>query len=95
MKTNKSESYGTPEIEGVERQCILFMVPTVGGNATYRCHRWQNLGSHWVLETVNGDQVEVWGAHVYLIHIPKPGFTYELDGTCREVQKTSSLVMVN
>jgi hypothetical protein len=83
--------YSTPEVEGLEQQCVLIVVPSA--NATYRVHRWGRSEKHWLLELENGHQVEIHHDPALLIHIPKPGWTFELDGTCREVQTTSKLVV--
>lgn len=87
----KELMYSMPDIEGMERQCVLIVVPSA--NASYRAHRWGRSGGHWLVEMQDGNQVEIHHEPPMLIHIPKPGFTFELDGTCREVRTTSTLVI--
>jgi predicted NAD/FAD-dependent oxidoreductase len=87
----KDRMYSTPEIEGIEQQCVLIVCPTL--NASYRVHRWGRSEKHWLLELQDGSQVEIHNDPPLLIHIPKPGLTFELDGTCREVRATSTLVV--
>lgn len=87
----KDRMYSTPEIEGIERQCVLIVVPSAG--ASYRTYRWGRSDRHWLIEMIDGNQIEIHNDPPMLIHIPKPGYTFELDGTCREVQSTSRLVV--
>ncbi len=86
--------YSTPEVEGIERATILFVIPTAAGNVNYRCVRWSRISGHWLLETPDQDQVEIHGAPICFIHIPKPGWTFNLDGTCRELHKDESAVVL-
>jgi hypothetical protein len=87
----KERMYSTPEIEGMEQQCVLIVVPAA--NASYRAHRWGRSERHWLVEMEDGNQVEIHGDLGVLIHIPKPGHTFNLDGSCREVRSTSTLVV--
>jgi hypothetical protein len=89
----KHPMYSTPEIEGKERQCVLFIVVTPGGQVAYRASRWGRFERHWLIELQDGNQVELHNDPPLLIHIPKPGFTFELDGTCRETRSESKLVV--
>jgi hypothetical protein len=90
----KTLSYSTPLVENVERACVLVVIPGLTGNITYRCVRWQNVGPHWVIETPDGDQVEIHGGPAILIHIPRAGYTFELDGTPREVRHLEPVVVL-
>jgi hypothetical protein len=91
--TTQVKMFSTVEQEGMERACILFLVPTHSGNMAYLCYRWGKFPDHWLLETPKGDQVEVHGHVTCIVHVPKPGFTFDLDGTCREVRPESKLVV--
>jgi hypothetical protein len=90
----KERMYSTPEVEGVERQCVLFVVATANGQAAYRGSRWGRSDRHWLIELQDGNQVEIHNDPPLLIHIPKPGYTFELDGTCREVRAIEKAVVL-
>lgn len=91
--SQKERMYSIPETPGFERGCVLIAIPTPSGQITYRGHRWGTADKHWLIELVDGNQVEIHNQPTILIHIPKPGYTFELDGTCHELQSTSGLVV--
>lgn len=90
----KSLSYHTPEVEGMERAAVLFVLVTPGGNLSYRCHAWEIARHVYTLEMVDGNQVEIHNPICLLLHIPRPGWTYELDGACRELKKAEPKVVL-
>jgi hypothetical protein len=90
----KAKSYTMPIVPGIERACVLFVAVTPGGNLSYRCFAWQIAPRIYTLELVDGNQVEIHDPHSLFLHIPKPGHTFELDGTCRELKKEEPKVVL-
>jgi hypothetical protein len=88
---NKDNVFSTRHVEGIERAAALITFPQC--NANYRCYRWGRFTDHWLLELVTGDQVEVYDLRAF-VHIPRDGWTFELDGTVRELQKSSLIEVV-
>jgi hypothetical protein len=90
----KAKAYTMPIVPGVERACVLFVILTSGGNISYRCFAWEVEPRVYTLEMVDGNQVEIHNPVSVLIHIPRAGYTFELDGTCRELKKEEPRVIV-
>jgi hypothetical protein len=88
MNKHKDVVFSTPHIEGKERACALI----VAGNASFRAYRWARFSDHWLIETANGAQAEIYDIPM-IINIPLSGWTFDLDGTYREVRSESMLVV--
>jgi hypothetical protein len=88
MNKQRDNVYSTRHVEGVERATALILH---NENGRYRCYRWAKFHDHWLLELTTGDQVELYGG-VVAVHIPRDGYTFELDGSSREVQRESAII---
>lgn len=90
MGKNEVRSFSMPKIVGKERAAALIVAPP---EARYLCYQWQRLRDHWLIVTVDGNQVEIYGGQSLLVHVPRPGFTFSLDGECREVVTEEGLLV--
>lgn len=88
MKKQVDNVFSTRQIDGIERAAALIIHNN--GNGKYRCYRWARFQDHWLLELTTGDQVELYGG-ITAVHIPRDGYTFELDGTCRRVMREDSV----
>ena len=78
--------YETKRVEGTERAAVLVIVPLEAGNMLYLCHAWGMSEGIQFLDTVEGNRIEIHGDQPFLIQVPGPGMTYQLDGQCRDLQ---------
>jgi hypothetical protein len=90
----KKLAYTMPIVPGVERACVLVVIVTPGGNMSYRCFAWEVGPGIYTLELVDGNQVEIRNPQSVFFHIARPGYTFELDGTCRELKKEEPKVVL-
>jgi len=90
MKKHVDNVFSTPHIEGKERAAALILH---NDNGRYRCYRWAKFSDHWLIELVTGDQVELYGG-IVAVHVPRAGFTFELDGHARPVIEEESRVQL-
>jgi hypothetical protein len=84
----------TKETEGMERQAVLVIIPTEGGHFTYLCYAWGMSDGKKFLETTELNRVELEGELSFIVQVPRPGMTYNLDGSQRELLEIEKAVVL-
>ena len=88
MKKHTDNVFSTRHVEGKERASALLIHDN---NGRYRAYRWAKFSDHWLVELTTGDQVELYGGTM-AVHVPRDGWTFELDGHCRLVMEEEKLI---
>jgi hypothetical protein len=89
----KGKRYETKKADGMEQACVLLVVPCATGNFSYLCHAWGIEDGIRFFDTVEENRVLLSEGMPFMLHCPNVGKTYLLDGSTRDLQSDSVLVV--